>query len=74
MKKWVQAYEGDSIRPYMKDYGLRCCDCGLVHKLDFFVIKNSDLLIASGYHVQFRVRRDARATAASRRSRKYRRK
>lgn len=48
----------DWIQPVMDGYKLRCCDCDLVHRMDFRV---------EGDRVQFRVLRDNRATAASRR-------
>jgi hypothetical protein len=46
------------IQPVRRDYRLACCDCGLVHSLDFRVRKG---------RAQFRVSRNNRATAAMRR-------
>jgi hypothetical protein len=40
-------------------YRFRCCDCALVHLIEFHVDGDGD--------VSFRVRRDARSTAACRR-------
>jgi hypothetical protein len=37
---------------------MKCCDCGLVHRMDFRIVKG---------RVQFRPFRDKRATAAARR-------
>ena len=54
--------DGDLVKPVMKGYKLRCCDCGLVHVLDFFVVR-----CGRGHIVKFRVWQDKRATAASRR-------
>lgn len=51
----------DWIQPVRKGYKMRCCDCGLVHVLDFRVSKG---------RVQFRARRDQRATGQIRRRRK----
>ena len=48
------------IYPAMDGYKMRCCDCALVHVLEFAVDDD-------GEHVRFRVRRDNRATAACRR-------
>jgi hypothetical protein len=45
-------------QPVMKGYKMACCDCGLVHVLNFKV---------SGRTVQFRARRDNRATGQVRR-------
>lgn len=47
------------ITPRKRGYRLRCCDCRLVHEMDFRV--------TDGGQAQFRARRDNRATAASRR-------
>ena len=46
------------IEPILKDYKLSCCDCGLVHNMDFRVQKGN---------VQFRVRRNNRSTGQMRR-------
>ena len=50
--------EGEWIQPIEIGYKLRCCDCGLVHNIDFRV-KNK--------RVQFRAFRNNRATAQIRR-------
>ena len=50
----------DWIRP-LQGYRMGCCDCGLVHEMEFR---------ADGEDVEFRARRDARATAGKRRGRK----
>ena len=56
-------------------YRLACCDCGLVHDLQFRIVTRGR---ASKLHfdgrntqVQFRVRRNNRSTAAIRRSKPY---
>ncbi len=46
------------VQPVRHGYKMACCDCGLVHDMDFRVIRG---------RVQFRVRRNNRATAAKRR-------
>lgn len=46
------------VQPVMDNYGMMCCDCGLVHRLDFRVQNG---------RVQFRARRDERATGQVRR-------
>lgn len=56
--KYPQVYEGEWVRPIKKGYKMQCCDCGLVHKVDFKI---------SGRHVLLRAFRDERATAAVRR-------
>jgi hypothetical protein len=49
------------IQPVRRGYRLRCCDCDLVHEMDF--------RIKAG-RPQFRARRHERATSASRRGKK----
>ncbi len=53
---------GEWTRPRMRNFREQCCDCGLIHRLDF--------RIADG-RIEFRTRRDDRATAAARRSFKF---
>lgn len=64
-------------RPVMQDYKLACCDCGLVHTMEFGAIKITKRLPDGSYRyvdldpekyqVTFRVKRNNRATAAVRR-------
>ncbi len=56
--KYDHPKEGEWIQPVEKGYKLRCCDCGLVHKIDFEIFKGN---------IQFRMWRDDRATAQIRR-------
>lgn len=53
------------LRPKRKGYRMSCCDCGLVHEMDFAVIP-----WGRGHKVLIRARRHIAATAAKRRSRK----
>jgi hypothetical protein len=53
----------DWERPNHDDYKLACCDCSLIHRMQFRVIKGQ---------VEFRVSQDMRATAAKRAHRKKR--
>ncbi|MDP1890515.1 MAG: hypothetical protein Q8K55_06435 [Gemmatimonadaceae bacterium] len=46
------------VLPVRKGYKLACCDCALVHDVDFRV---------KGGRIQFRVRRNNRSTAMMRR-------
>lgn len=54
------AKDGEWIQPIHRGYKLECCDCGLVHRLDYRIVTG---------HVQFRAVRDARSTAQIRRYR-----
>jgi len=60
--KYVQIYDGDWVQPRSRrGHKMRCCDCGLVHVVNFRV---------RGGKLQFQVFRDDRATAASRRGKR----
>lgn len=64
------------INPQMDDYRMACCDCGLVHKMQFRVfVKTKDNpdgsyrlvpVRSKQFGVQFRAGRDRRATAGMR--------
>jgi hypothetical protein len=60
---------GEWTRPRMTDFREQCCDCGLIHRLDFRVVdvRNGVTARQRGLRVEFRTRRDDRATAAVRR-------
>lgn len=53
---------GEWTRPRMRNFREQCCDCGLIHRLDFRIVHG---------RIEFRTRRDDRATAAARRSFKF---
>ena len=48
------------VYPVMQNYKMTCCDCGLVHDVEFRVTDEYD-------RVEFRVRRNNRSTAQVRR-------
>ena len=64
------------IRPIMRSYMMSCCDCGLVHEMQFKAVKVvkrgkagywSGLLLPNrDYRVMFRARRAPRYTAKQR--------
>jgi hypothetical protein len=57
--KYLQVYDGDWIEPKPQNgHKVTCCDCGLVHKINFRVVKGK---------VQFQAFRDNKATANKRR-------
>lgn len=68
--------------PVMEGYRMGCCDCGLVHDMEFRVVKVMKVdgeikhlkatPMANGkeLRVEFRARRNERSTAAMRRKRK----
>lgn len=49
---------GEWVQPVRRGYRLACCDCGLVHTMDFRVVKG---------RIQFRAYRNKMSTAAMRR-------
>lgn len=56
--KYQQLGNGEWTKPVRSGYKMRCCDCGLVHKVDFKISRG---------RVWLRAFRDMRATAACRR-------
>ncbi len=56
--KYEQPKSGQWVQPIKSGYKLACCDCGLVHRVDFRIYRG---------RVQFRVFRDERATGQVRR-------
>src|ERR1700694_5923622 len=60
---------GEWTRPRMRDFREQCCDCGFIHRLPFrLVAGKGGSRPSSGSRVEFRTRRDDRATAAARRT------
>ena len=51
---------GEWVLPVADGYQMECCDCGLVHTIDFRVVDG---------RAQMRMRRDGRATQMKRRHR-----
>ncbi len=54
-KKFRQEVDSRWVQPVMKGYYMACCDCNLVHRLDFRVV--------NGKRVQFRASRAPKYTA-----------
>lgn len=55
---YTKPQDGQWVQPIKRGYKLRCCDCGLVHRMDFRIVKG---------RVQFMAFRHARSTADFRR-------
>ena len=62
--KYDEPKEGEWVHPKKKGYKMMCCDCGLVHKMEF-----EHFPYGNGRAIQFRVWRDERATSQARRRR-----
>lgn len=58
MTKYTRPEENEWVQPVRRNYKLACCDCGLVHELDFRIHKG---------RAQFRARRAKASTALMRR-------
>jgi hypothetical protein len=56
--EYAEPSAGEWVRPVMDGYKVACCDCGLVHRVDFRVITDV---------VEFRVSPLPRSTAMTRR-------
>lgn len=63
--KYTQVKSNEWVTPVRKGYKMACCDCGLVHELDFRIVKN---------RIQFRARRHNRSTGQLRRHNNKRKK
>jgi hypothetical protein len=70
-KGYHQIVEGQWIEPTHKGFVHQCCGCSLVHVTDYAVVDRETQEYVTGVAVRFRVRIDARKTAASRRKRKH---
>lgn len=60
---YAQVRDGEVVVPPLHGYKLRCCDCGLVHRMTFAVVRQG-----GRWRVAFSAVRDKRATAACRRT------
>ncbi len=56
--KYYDVEENEWIQPKRSNHKDMCCDCGLVHTMDFRIVKG---------RVQFRTRKNNRATGQARR-------
>lgn len=61
--RYHQVIEGEWVPTSMRRHRNQCCDCAMVHEIDFRVTKKERL--------EMRVRVNRRATAAARRSFKF---
>jgi len=68
---YMQIVEGEWIEPAKEGFVDQCCDCGLVHVIDFAVIDKRTRKEVPYVQVQFKLRVDRRKTAASRRKLKF---
>lgn len=62
-RKYEVVQDGEWVEPIRRGYKLRCCDCELIHTINFRVVKG---------RIQLQAFRDYRATAAARRRKRAR--
>jgi len=76
-----QVLDGERVTPRMRGYLMECCDCGLVHRIDFRVLRAGaedrkgyytieERLPRKRYRVELRAYRDEKATKRARRKMK----
>lgn len=53
-----QIKNGQWVMPLMHGYKMQCCDCGLIHTLDFIVVDGEDLKVVNGFRVLMRAYRE----------------
>lgn len=68
---YMQIVEGEWIEPPKKGFIDQCCDCALVHVIDFEVVDKRTREPIPYAAVQFKLKVDRRKTAASRRKLKF---
>jgi hypothetical protein len=66
-KTYRRLANGEWVQPRFRGYKHACCDCGLVHRIDFHTA-------LGGRRILMRFARDERATAAVRREMRKRKK
>lgn len=59
--KYKRVQSGEWVQPVRRNYKMSCCDCGLVHRVNFRIYRG---------RIQMQAFRNERSTAAVRRWRK----
>lgn len=70
-KGYIQIVEGEWVEPVHDGFIDQCCDCCLVHVVDYVVVDRKTRKLVTNVAVQFKLRVDRRRTAASRRKLKF---
>ena len=65
--KYPQVHDGEWVMPARRKYRMMCCDCGLVHVIDFRLVKKK----SGRTYLFLKAARHERATAGARRGKKY---
>ena len=69
--KFYHPKEGTWVQPIFKGYLLSCCDCGLIHQMDFRIVYPKGKEAKLG-RVQFRAFRARKLTAEYRKQERIR--
>lgn len=67
--EFAKPKRGEWVQPIKRGYRLACCDCGLVHILNFRVVKYAD---GKRVKIQFQAFRDDKETKALRKKERIR--
>lgn len=67
MARYYRVSAGEWVQPVRRGYKLSCCDCGLVHTVDFKLVSYG----GGKSKIRLRAFRDERATALTRRQTDY---
>lgn len=65
--KYVEVDDGVALHPRHDRFFLRCCDCGLTHRVTFRIVR-----LRGRRQIRMRTWRDERKTAAYRRAHRIR--
>jgi Zn-finger protein len=66
MREYEQPASGEWVQPVRNGYLMQCCDCGLVHRMDFKMVKYAG---GKRRKIRFRVYRASKETARVRKAR-----
>ena len=62
MSKYKSTKDGEWVQPIRHRYKMMCCDCGLVHNMNFRIVR-----VGKRNFIQFQPERNYRSTAMARR-------
>lgn len=65
-KRYDDVEAGEWVQPIRHGYKIACCDCGLVHLMDFRVMSSRTGKLVADARAQFRAFRGVRETAGMR--------
>ena len=64
-----QIYDGEWVWPRMHSYKIVCCDCGLIHEMDFVVVDEETGVPLNGGAIMFRsYRKDSKKKGGKKRN------